>query len=215
MNPHDEKEHGNYVAPATHPSGLNSGTVNKRDYHEDLVDLVCSLQTPHKHSSTCLRLRKGSDVKVCRFNFPKKLKTETTIEFEPHGKTVNGDIYYRIKPSSKRNDPWINNYNPALLRAWRAHLDLQLCLDPVQMCEYIAKYTAKSEKATQDSLQIFRQVLEKSDYTTSTLSLLQKIMLQSNGLRDWAMSEVQFVNLGCKYVNTNCTFETVCLSENY
>lgn len=93
-------------------------------------------------------------------------------------------------------------------------MDFQIIFDPVACAEYVAKYTAKSEKATQDSLQIFVKVLHNADEHSSTLSLLQKIMLQANGLRDWAMSEIHFVNLGLSYVSTNCSFESVCLSQN-
>jgi hypothetical protein len=108
----------------------------------------------------------------------------------------------------------LNNFIRTFLDAWRANLDFQIIFDPVTCAEYIAKYTAKSEQATQDSLHIFSKVLHNAEEHSSTLSLLQKIMLQANGLRDWAMYEIHFVNLGLSYVSTNCSFEAVCLSQN-
>ena len=47
----------------------------------------------------------------------------------------------------KRNqeDVFINNYNPDLLRAWNANIDVQYVLDPYSCIMYIISYIAKSE----------------------------------------------------------------------
>ena len=43
---------------------------------------------------------------------------------------------------------YINNYNPEMLTAWNANMDLQLVVDPYAVVSYIASYMNKEEKQT-------------------------------------------------------------------
>ena len=47
----------------------------------------------------------------------------------------------------KRNvkDRYINNYNPEMLQAWNANMDIQLALDPYAVISYIVSYVNKDE----------------------------------------------------------------------
>ncbi|XP_066283397.1 uncharacterized protein [Branchiostoma lanceolatum] len=43
-------------------------------------------------------------------------------------------------------DMWVNNYNPHLLRAWNANMDIQYVLDPYSCVRYIVSYISKAER---------------------------------------------------------------------
>ena len=45
-------------------------------------------------------------------------------------------------------EAFINNYNPEMLRAWNANMDIQLTVDPYAVISYIASYTYKDETQT-------------------------------------------------------------------
>ncbi|CAH1233099.1 PIF1 [Branchiostoma lanceolatum] len=53
----------------------------------------------------------------------------------------------------------INQYNPKILKLWRANMDIQFILDPYSCIMYITSYMLKSERAMSDLLQ---KVLEES-----------------------------------------------------
>ena len=44
------------------------------------------------------------------------------------------------------SDIYVNNYNPILLSAWRANMDIQYCLDPYSIVQYIVKYVCKGQR---------------------------------------------------------------------
>ena len=53
------------------------------------------------------------------------------------------------KPSIVRKrdtaDIWVNNYNPDLMKARNANLDIQYIIDPYSCIMYILSYISKSE----------------------------------------------------------------------
>ncbi|KAJ8026271.1 hypothetical protein HOLleu_34067 [Holothuria leucospilota] len=51
-------------------------------------------------------------------------------------------IFYRRQPSSI----WVNNYNPTLLQAWNANMDIQYVLDAYSCIMYIVSYISKAER---------------------------------------------------------------------
>lgn len=50
------------------------------------------------------------------------------------------------------SERWINQYNPMILKAWRANMDLQFITDPYPCIMYITSYTMKSERAMSELL---------------------------------------------------------------
>jgi ElaB/YqjD/DUF883 family membrane-anchored ribosome-binding protein len=91
-------------------------------------------------------------------------------------------------------------------------LDFQLIVDPVVLMEYICKYTAKPEKASQQAVAIFQRIASAADDTSQTLTLLRKAMLQMSGARDYGAPEIAFSCLHLPFVMTNLTFESVNLT---
>ena len=57
-----------------------------------------------------------------------------------HFKSTNGVVHKR-----EPKDVYINNYNPNIIRAWQANIDLQYVCDPYACVMYIASYITKSE----------------------------------------------------------------------
>lgn len=50
------------------------------------------------------------------------------------------------------SERWINQYNPSILRTWRANMDLQYITDPYSCIMYITSYMMKSERAMSELL---------------------------------------------------------------
>ena len=50
------------------------------------------------------------------------------------------------------NEVWVNNYNKNYLYAWRANMDLQICLDPYAVVSYISDYLSKADAEITKSL---------------------------------------------------------------
>ena len=50
------------------------------------------------------------------------------------------------------SERWINQYNPKILKTWRANMDLQFIMDPYSCIMYITSYMMKSEKAMSELL---------------------------------------------------------------
>lgn len=57
-----------------------------------------------------------------------------------HFKSTNGVVHKR-----EPKDVYINNYNPNIIKAWQANIDLQYVCDPYACVMYIASYITKSE----------------------------------------------------------------------
>ena len=98
-----------------------------------------SLLQQHRHSYYCKRN------KTCHFSFPKPPSPKNLItKFDPetdveHSKAV-------LKKAQKITI--INNYNPSVLLAWRANMDIQFVLNAYYACVmYVASYTMKTERA--------------------------------------------------------------------
>ena len=49
-----------------------------------------------------------------------------------------------LKRSPKEKN--INSYNPAILRAWQANIDVQFCLNPYGCIHYMISYVTKDER---------------------------------------------------------------------
>ncbi|XP_078596399.1 uncharacterized protein LOC144873191 isoform X1 [Branchiostoma floridae x Branchiostoma japonicum] len=51
-------------------------------------------------------------------------------------------VFLRREPK----DMWVNNFNPHLLRAWNANMDIQYVLDAYSCVKYIVSYISKAER---------------------------------------------------------------------
>ena len=94
------------------------------------------LQT-HKHSPSCFKKKKG----VCRFQFPRPVSETTRI--------LRDDEALRLKRTinlkRQKGEELINNYNPELLKIWRANIDISPVGTIPELVRYISDYMSKSE----------------------------------------------------------------------
>ena len=83
----------------------------------ELNRLVHTLQT-HEHSPTCYKQNRVN----CTFDFPRPTSTETRIRTN----TDPGSAARFYVTKRNESDKWINAYNPILLKAWQANMDIQM-----------------------------------------------------------------------------------------
>lgn len=106
---------------------------------QDIVmnNLVSTLQI-HHHTETC---RKGKS--LCRFNFPRPPSVETKIK--PSINPIASKSFYETR--GKPEEAWVNPYNPTILQAWRANMDIQFVGSVFAIALYVCSYVCKAEPA--------------------------------------------------------------------
>ncbi|XP_032445815.1 uncharacterized protein LOC116736996 [Xiphophorus hellerii] len=67
----------------------------------------------------------------------------TKVEYNGHVDALTSGMVVIMKRDPK--DSWVNGYNPDLLRAWNANMDIQYVLDEYSCIEYMMSYIAKPE----------------------------------------------------------------------
>ena len=87
-------------------------------------------------------------VQICRFNFPRKLQPHAVI------KSVRfpGQKRYKLQALPKRNNFWVNNYNPWLTLNYRANTDIQLIVIAISVAMYCCLYSSIAEAPDQNIL---------------------------------------------------------------
>lgn len=102
---------------------------------------VLALQS-HHHTKTCRAKNKSkSGNSVCRFNFPQPLSQHTVMK--DRDEMMRSARCYIIK--RKAGAEFINPYNPVLLKAWNANIDIQMVGSAYGAAKYICSYICKEE----------------------------------------------------------------------
>ena len=180
------------------------------DSEEDYNDLVNTVERHTKcNAAYCLRKKKGQNQSQCRFNYPRPLQSQTTIEFE---ELPNKRI--RAKVVTKHNDPLINSHNKSLLQYWRANIDVQTIVDIEDCVRYMTKYAAKAETKSQTSKQIFKTCVSRLSQTSHTCNVIRSAMIKSIGERDFSAQETAHMLLGLPLYSCTYTFATVSLDDS-
>lgn len=104
----------------------------------ELYHLVLRLQT-HFHSSYCMR--KNS---TCRFGFSKTSSDCTRLLNNIDLSAKSKGRFYVTKRNS--DSLFINDYNPVVLRHWRATMDIQVIQNAEVAAYYVCSYLCKSER---------------------------------------------------------------------
>ena len=102
---------------------------------------------PVKKAQDLLNTVKGAVTDNVNYHDTRKLFEDLKItqkEFED----ANNMIAKRDDVILKRNpqDSWVNQYNPSLLRAWNANMDIQYVCNEFACIAYVVSYISKSEK---------------------------------------------------------------------
>jgi len=175
--------------------------------------LVNQVQTPHNHEKGgCLRKKKKTDDLSCKYHFPYELRPISCVKFEAHGKNMNGDIIYRTKIETKRNDSLLNCYCRFMLDSWRANMDLQIIMDPVACAQYIAKYTTKCEISSKEKVKFIRDIIKTSPDVDTNERILRRCAMRSEGNRDLGAQEIKFLNMHLPLVESSFDFHAISLN---
>ncbi|XP_077065633.1 uncharacterized protein LOC143718457 [Siphateles boraxobius] len=83
----------------------------------------------------------------------------TYEEYKKHIDTISksSSVHMERRPQ----DCWVNGYNPMLLRAWDANMDIQFILNPYSCIMYIVSYISKAEHEMSDYL---KKVIKDSSH---------------------------------------------------
>ena len=180
------------------------------DKEKDYADLVNTVERHTKcNAAYCLRKKKGESQVKCRFDYPRPLQAQTTLEFEELS-----DKRIRAKVVTKRNDPLINSHNKSLLQFWRANVDVQAIVDIEDCVQYMTKYAAKAEIKSQTAKQIFKTCVSKLSHTSQPCNAMRSAMIKSIGERDFSAQETSHMLLGLSLYNCTFTFTTLILDDS-
>ena len=102
----------------------------------DLHRLVSTLQV-HRHSHTCYKHNRVT----CRFNYPRPPNPATRLRTN----TDPGSAAQFYVTQRNECDQWVNAYNPTLLKAWQANMDIQMVGSEYGAAMYVCMYVSKSE----------------------------------------------------------------------
>ena len=145
---------------------------------DELRSLVLRLQK-HSHTHTC---RKDGRYR-CRFDYPKN--TSDTTHLKRNIDVGNKARFYVLRRA--QGAEMINTYNPSLLRAWGANMDIQMVYGAAEyVCHYMCKQQLRQLIATnldpQNSTQ--RQRLLKIGNTLISHRILsaQEAVYRTTGL---------------------------------
>ncbi|KAL0198839.1 hypothetical protein M9458_007379, partial [Cirrhinus mrigala] len=83
----------------------------------------------------------------------------TYEEYEKHIEALSTSSL--IVMERRPQDCWVNGYNPMLLRAWNANMDIQFILNPYSCIMYMLSYISKAEHEMSDYL---RRVIKDSSH---------------------------------------------------
>lgn len=140
----------------------------------ELFELVKKCQI-HRHTPTCT---KNNTSVRCRFNFPRQECDETRIVSHSSDDFLrNGGRICLLK--RRKEDAWVNNYHPELLRLWKGNMDIQPCGSNEAIAYYIAKYLSKAEPEGVDSgiAQAIQQIQrEETDLSRKLFKICMKIL---------------------------------------
>lgn len=148
--------------------------------------------------------------KNCLKSFLKHLdvdydKYHNALKFSEVGKSV---ILKR-----KINETYVNNYNPALLLAWKANIDIQFCLDHYAVVTYVSDYFTKDDSGL---TQVLQKAVNESKYTNDfdRLNYLKQVFFTHRQVCVCEAAYRLISGLNLKGANIKCIFVQTGFPEN-
>ncbi len=188
--------------PQIHPCQKSSSEIE--DDLQDYIELINKLQRHTRCSPLyCIR-RNKSGQEACRFRFSKEHTDQTFIR---------DDIYGQPELVTARNDPYINPHNRLQLQGWRANVDLKPVLSIHAALQYILKYASKSEPRSTAFLEIFNEILNKSNPEAASLTSIQKLLINSVVERNISAQETCHLLLGIPLYHSSRVFVSLNINE--
>ena len=179
--------------------------TNMAKHLEDYKLIINSVQRHTRCTKNCLRTKKRTNEKICRYKFPKELVERSQIICAENGK---------FDLQLKRNDARMNSQSPFVTCHWRANTDFQPIISLDSVVRYIAKYAAKGE-STSDVLNEIRNTLNsvQTENQTAT-SLIQRILIKQCGERDYSAQECIWIILGFSFYSSSRSFVVLNLASD-
>ena len=168
----------NAPPPRVNPHICSKSYTEVEDYQQDLIDLISTCQR-HTRCSTSYCLRNKQGQQACRFGYPKPLQPQTAIVTEND----------QLELLTARNDSLINSYNAIQLSGWRANVDMKYIVSKQKVVEYCAKYATKCEPRSESMREIFQKIVNSLKDGNSSLTVVQKLLINSIGERDYSAQE--------------------------
>lgn len=202
--------------PSVNPAKINFIDVdqhymysNLNDIHDKyLADYKKCINTFQKHTKCgdhCLRTVKNSNIKRCRYNFPKSLRESSDIIRNPNNNTFELQL--------QRNDQYMNSHMPFVTSLYRGNTDFQAVLSKETAGYYITKYMTKSEQPS-NVFNNIQNLVDSIRSNSSTMSIVQSILCKQCGQRDYSAQECMWIVMGFDYYQSSRSFFTINLSED-
>lgn len=192
----------NAAIPERHPCQKRRDEIE--DDSKDHIELINKLQRHTRCSpSYCIRVNRSKE-QICRFGYPKECHDHTFIREDNHG---------RPELVTKRNDPYINPHNRMQLQGWRANVDFKPVISIHAALEYISKYASKAEPRSIAFTEMFNQILNSSKPDDSSLTSIQRLLLNSIAERDISAQETSHLLLSIPLYHSSRSFVSLNLNE--
>lgn len=157
----------------------------------------------------CLKKKKvpGSNElqTYCRFDYPKAVRERATVVLDSLRRTC-------FEP--QRNDPYLNAYNPAMILAWRANIDVKPVLSSDAALNYIAKYASKAEQDAPEFHEMLATIARDLNDNGTVESACQKLLNKMLGERAYPAQEVAHLLYGIPLVRSSVSFQNVYLGAD-
>lgn len=180
-----------------HPSRIKPTEIDLNNPIQQ-AELLNRVNRHTKHSIYCLRMVNGRE--ICRFNYPKPLANESTLEKNESG-------VWLFTP--KRNDELLNDYNVFVSQTWRANTDCKVIASEHAIINYLSKYAAKGEPQSHNYQEIFQTILQACNPDDPSKKAISKLMIKLIGQRDISACEVMHLLTGEPLKQCSRTFAKI------
>ena len=175
--------------------------------NDDIGRLVNTVQR-HTKCSTTTCLKTVNKKVICKAKFPKPLRKSSEFVV-PEDKPDDPENHV-FEP--RRNDNWVNAYNPFVLSLVRSNIDIKYIDSLRQLVDYLVKYVAKMEPSSEDLQSLVSNFSTYSTNTTSAEKVYTRIMTKMVAQRDYSAQEVMHYILGLRGFTCSRTFVPVSLA---
>ena len=100
---------------------------------------------------------------------------------------------------TRRNDPYLNSYNPTWILGWCANMDFRPVLSPHAAISYISKYVSKAETQSKSYQDILQNIVGRTNDNPRVAVVYQKMLLSLVGEHD--ISGEWLINLSSPTAN--------------
>lgn len=193
------------IHPTNNPCRRRYCDLSVTERRSDLDKLLSAVQRHTRHGDYCLRKKRGSNTRVCRFGFPIPVETESALRKE------NG--IWKFFP--KRNDSLLQRFNRFLTQAWRGNTDCSAITSKDGVLNYIAKYASKGEQPSESYSDILKRILERNAPDTAAVTLIRQLLVSSVAERNFPCQEVMHLLLGWPLFHASRTFVVLSLNDEW